>query len=104
MPNKTKMRVRGPRREAISALLTLEPAVEIRSQVERLSLVEFDQGFATALWDEADQRTIITVHEPDHTDEIAIAVFACLAGSTGSFEVCRDVERADVVYEFDYAS
>lgn len=105
MPNKTTIEVRGPRRDVIQALLSVEHAVDIRPQVERVALVEIGLGFATAFWLEAEQRTVITVHDPDHTDTVASQVFARLAERAGRFEICHGRAREeDFRYQLDYAS
>jgi hypothetical protein len=104
MPNKTTIEVHGPRARIIQALLSVEHAVEISGEVDRVALVKIGPGFATAVWDEADQRTVITVHDPDHTDAVASSVFARLAERAEGFEICHAEDDEDFRYELEYAS
>ena len=104
MPTKTTIEVHGPRREVIEALLSVEHAVDVRPQVERVALVEIGLGFATAYWVEAEQRTVITVHDPDHTDAVASKVFARLAERAEAFEIRHGPQDyEDLRFQLDYA-
>ena len=105
MLHKTTFEVHGPHDDAIEALLSVDEAVDVRPQVERVALVEIGLGFATAFWVESDDRTVITVHDPDHTDSVASQVFARLAERAKRFEICQgnDLDE-DFRYELQYAS
>ena len=105
MPNKTTIEVRGPHDRVLSTLLSVEHAVDIRPQVDRVALVEIGLGFVTAFWVESDRRTVLIVHDPDHRDTVASQVFARLAEGAGRFEI-RHGRRSDedFRYQLDYAS
>jgi hypothetical protein len=104
MPNKTTIEVHGPREQVIEALLSVDQAVELRSEVDKVALVEIGLGFATAFWVEADERTVITVHDPDHTDHVASSVFGRLAEGAHGFEICHGHHEDDILFQLEYAS
>ena len=104
MLTKTTIEVHGPRREVIEALLSVEQAVDVRPQADKVALVEIGLGFATAYWVESEQRTVITVHDPDHRDAVASKVFARLAERAEAFEISHGQEESeDLRFQLDYA-
>jgi hypothetical protein len=105
MPNKTRIEVHGPHDRVLQNLLSVGDAVPLDPEVESVAIIEIGFGFATAFWIEAEQRTVIIVHDPDHRDAVAAAVFAHLAEEAEAFDIGHGHDESDDFrYLLDYAS
>ena len=101
--NTTTLEVHGPRQVATQALLGAEGAVPVPLSAGRPYLmVRLGRAYAIALWLEAQERMVITVHENDSSMPAAAAVFARLVARMPRFEIRHEAD--EFRFQFSWAN
>ncbi len=100
----TTIEVHGPRQVAVQALREIEGAAELPvSEGRPYQMLRLGRAHVIALWLEAQERMVITVHENDAAMRATATVFARLASRMPRFEI-RHEAPDEICYEFAWAS